>query len=309
MNNHIENFLEMLLAVKNVALSTVNSYKSDLKDWEKFIYPVKVEKITYSTLNTYLEHLFTDNFRVSTVRRKIATLRHFYKFLCKEGVVSHNPTLQLESVKKELKLPKFLSADNLSKLFIEAQKNQSPEGTRTYALLETLYSTGMRISELTTLKLASVKNLIEKPKVNYLLVKGKGEKERAVFFTLKAIEAISMYIKVCKVRESIWLFPGDKKRGRNAPCLKDLPMTRQRLAQLLKSLAKAAGLDPRIISPHVLRHSFATHLMDKGLDLKIIQELLGHSSITTTQIYTYIANNSLHSLVLKYHPLSSNSFF
>lgn len=289
----IERFLEMMLVERNSSVNTIASYKTDLLSLQEFLKPAALQDATIDDLNDYLFFLHEKEYSNETITRKIIAFRQFYKFLYSEDVIKNNPILNIELRKKSIKLPKYLTEDEINSLFSFVESDSSLVMIR--AMLELLYSSGMRISELVSLKVADIGPLIADQR--YIIISGKGNKERIIPFTDKAIKALRDYLEF-RNPNSVWLFPGKIGKG------KDGHITRQRLGQILKEIAIKANIAPERISPHVIRHSFATHLLNNGLDIKSLQDLLGHSSIATTQIYTHIPNDKLQKSILENHPLS-----
>jgi integrase/recombinase XerD len=254
--------------------------------------------VNQDDLNRYFEELNRRHLSATTAARKLSALRQFYKHLYAEGLVSENPTAHLENPKQPKPLPKTLSEEDVERLLTSvierARQRPTVVNLRTVALIELLYATGMRVSELVSLKktdLASGRR--------FIIVKGKGGKERMVPMGKVAARAAGDYLKALKAdgahKDSPWLFPTRSSKGY---------LTRVRAFQLIKEVAARAGLDPSRISVHVLRHAFATHLLANGADLRAVQKLLGHSDISTTQIYTHVLEDRLRRLVSEKHPLS-----
>jgi integrase/recombinase XerD len=230
----------------------------------------------------------------STAARRLSALRQFFRFLYAEGLRADDPCGILDSPRRGRALPKILQEDEVDRLLAAAAARPGPEGCRLNALVELCYATGMRVSELVGLPLAAV---ARDPRV--LIVRGKGDKERMVPLGDSARRAIRSYLAardrfVGKTDVSPWLFPG--RAGQH--------LTRHRFAQLLKELAGEAGIDHRRVSPHVLRHAFASHLLHHGADLRAVQQMLGHADISTTQIYTHVLDERLRRLVAEHHPLA-----
>jgi integrase/recombinase XerD len=293
----IEAFLEMLVAERGAARNTIDSYKRDLADVESFLARRDrgIEAATTDDLREYLAALNANGATPSTAARRLSALRQFFRFLYAEGVRGDDPTATIESPRRGRPLPKLLSEAEVSQLLERARSKRGPEGVRLTALLETLYATGMRVSELVSLPLSSV---ARDPR--YILVRGKGGKERLVPLSEPAREALNGYKGVrgqfCRNGvESPYLFPSRGGSGY---------LTRHRFAQLLKQLSSEAGIAPSKVSPHVLRHAFATHLLNRGADLRSVQQMLGHADIATTQIYTHVLDERLKSLVETHHPLA-----
>jgi integrase/recombinase XerD len=293
----IEAFLEMLVAERGAARNTIDSYKRDLADVESFLARRDrgIEAATTDDLREYLAALNANGATPSTAARRLSALRQFFRFLYAEGVRGDDPTATIESPRRGRPLPKLLSEAEVSQLLERARSKRGPEGVRLTALLETLYATGMRVSELVSLPLSAV---ARDPR--YILVRGKGGKERLVPLSEPAREALNGYKGVrgqfCRNGvESPYLFPSRGGSGY---------LTRHRFAQLLKQLSSEAGITPSKVSPHVLRHAFATHLLNRGADLRSVQQMLGHADIATTQIYTHVLDERLKSLVETHHPLA-----
>lgn len=253
-------------------------------------------------LYRYIEHLSKKQMSPSTISRRVSALRQFYRFLVSEDFCKTNPASQLSVMRQQRSIPKVLSESEMEKLLQSITNADKPEGIRLRALLEMLYASGLRVSELVGLPLRS---LIADPKrkslQNMLLIKGKGGKERLVPLNQPAMDALQEYLKIrpyflkkCGPKGASWLFPSASQQGY---------LTRQGFGQLLKQQAIDAGIDPTRISPHVLRHAFATHLLKGGADLLVIQKLLGHADIATTQIYTHVLPDHLLNLVTTHHPL------
>ena len=293
----IEAFLEMLVAERGAARNTIDSYRRDLADVESFLARRDrgIEAGTTDDLRDYLAALNAGGATPSTAARRLSALRQFFRFLYSEGARSDDPTTTIESPRRGRTLPKLLSEAEVSQLLERARSKRGPEGLRLTALLETLYATGMRVSELVSLPLSAV---ARDPR--YILVRGKGGKERLVPLSEPAREALNGYKSVrgqfCRNGlESPYLFPSRGGSGY---------LTRHRFAQLLKQLSSEAGIAPSKVSPHVLRHAFATHLLNRGADLRSVQQMLGHADIATTQIYTHVLDERLKSLVETHHPLA-----
>jgi integrase/recombinase XerD len=293
----IEAFLEMLVAERGAARNTIDSYRRDLADAEGFLARRDrgIEAATTDDLRDYLAALNAGGASASTAARRLSALRQFFRFLYSEGARGDDPTSTIESPRRGRPLPKLLTEDEVSLLLARARAKHGPEGLRLTALLETLYATGMRVSELVSLPLSAV---ARDPR--YILVRGKGGKERLVPLSEPAREALNGYKSVrgqfCRNGvESPYLFPSRGGSGY---------LTRHRFAQLLKQLSIEAGITPSKVSPHVLRHAFATHLLNRGADLRSVQQMLGHADIATTQIYTHVLEERLKSLVETHHPLA-----
>lgn len=292
----VEKFCEMLLAEKNFSLNTIAAYRRDLDDFQSFIQKTSLEQVHSQHIKGYLKDLNHRKVSVRTVARRISVMRQFYRFLFSEKILSENPMKEIESPKLTKSLPKTLSEEEVSQLLAGVRDGETPEEIRLCALLEILYATGVRVSELVSLTLQSFSQTTSG--FGIIKIRGKGNKERIVPIGVAATEALQRYLKVRNVFSTIaspWLFPSSAIEGY---------LTRQRFGQLLKELSLNVGLDPQKVSPHVLRHAFATHLLNHGADLVSVQKLLGHEDITTTEIYTHVATDRLKDIVKTCHPLS-----
>jgi len=307
MSRLIESFLEMMTAERGASGNTIAAYKKDLDDLSDFItrkYPhTSIEKADTGVLKAYMSYVADIGLAASTTARRLSSLRQFFQFLYSEKERSDDPSTPLDSPKKEKALPKFLSEEEVEALLSEAYRDSSPKGIRLRAILEILYASGTRVTELIKLKEFAFQKEITpngKDVFYYLIVRGKGNKERIVPLNEPAVKALQEYMGyrnsfIKGNEDSPWLFPSRSGSGH---------LTRQQLGILLKQLAIKSGIDPEKVSPHVLRHSFASHLLNRGIDLRVLQELLGHSDISTTQIYTHIADGKLKDLVNEKHPLA-----
>ncbi|MCQ1837434.1 site-specific tyrosine recombinase XerD [Neorhizobium galegae] len=303
---HIEAFLEMMSAERGAAGNTLASYERDLEDLQSFLAAGNASALTAQSANlsAYLAHLGAQGFAASSQARKLSAMRQFYKFLYAEGLRGDDPTAVLDAPKKGRSLPKIMSENDVTRLLDLAAGEAAEPGPdqlarlRMLALLELLYATGMRVSELVSLP---VKVLDQEGR--FLIIRGKGNKERLVPLSRSAIAALGPYgqarqASLAKTGDSPWLFPSAGKEGY---------LPRQVFARDLKGLAARAGLRAAAISPHVMRHAFASHLLQNGADLRVVQELLGHSDISTTQIYTHVLEERLRELVQTHHPLAKQA--
>lgn len=299
----IELFLEMLVAEKAGAKNTIISYQQDLNDLSQFLGTIALRQATKQDINNYLQSLTQKGLSAATQARRLSALKHFYKFLLSEERILEDPTYLIDAPKSSRALPKILSVEEVDQLIYTAASSTTAQGIRLYCLLEILYASGLRVSELVSLPLSVIpKNIEQLSAQQMLFIKGKGGRERLVPLGQHAVEALKAYLQV---RPSFlenkntfnhkWLFPSRSKQGY---------LTRHRFFQLLKELAIAANLNPEKVSPHVLRHAFATHLLQGGADLLSIQKLLGHADISTTQIYTHVIADQVIELVSAHHPLA-----
>ena len=303
----VDAFLDMLVAERGAAANTRQAYARDLSDLAGFLARRDTPLVKASTddLRAYLHSLSTPASRGAagmaprSVARRLSALRQFYSFLVSEQRRCDDPSATLDSPRQGRPLPKFLSEQEVTALIDCAHRRQGPEGCRLAALLETLYATGLRVSELVGLPLSAVDR-----EGRFLTVRGKGGRERLVPLGVPARDALAAYLAVRdrflgpgrRGRPQPWLFPSTAAGGGH--------LTRQRFGQLLKDLAVEAGIVPSRVSPHVLRHAFATHLLDHGADLRAVQGMLGHVDISTTQIYTHVQTARLTRLVEAHHPLA-----
>ena len=299
-SRRLEVFLEMLAAERGAARLTLTAYRNDLLDLAGFLAArgQALEAADAASLHAYFTAASTRRLAPRTLARRLSAMRQFYRFLLGEGARPDDPTAGLDSPHLGRPLPKVLSEAEIERLIGAAAAWPGEEGVRLRCLLELLYGTGLRVSELVGLPLAAAQR---DPRL--MLVRGKGGKERLVPLSQPARQALEAWLECRKQlvpqgRPSRWLFPSRGAEGH---------LTRQRCGQLLKELALAAGLDPARLSPHVLRHAFASHLLDHGADLRSVQQMLGHADIATTQIYTHVQGERLRRLVESAHPLARKS--
>jgi integrase/recombinase XerD len=297
----IEAFLDMMAAERGASRNTLDAYRRDLLAFDSWLDERKssVRTASRDQVRGYLAHLVLQGSAASTQARRLSALRQYFAFLYSEGWRGDDPTTAIDAPRRKQALPRSLSQQDIEVLIAAArdESEKSAEGLRLLCMLEVLYAAGLRVSELITLPLAAARS-----RDAFLNVKGKGAKERLVPLNPSAREAMRHYLAVrdqflspaARAGER-YLFP-----SRGAQC----HLTRQRCYQLLKDLALKAGLDPEKLSPHVLRHAFATHLVEGGADLRSVQTLLGHADIATTQIYTHVANERLRATVIAAHPLA-----
>ncbi len=300
----IENFLEMMSAERGAAGNTLESYRRDLEAAADVMQTrgVNLAEAKTEDVRHVLDGMSNEGFAATSQARRLSALRQFFRFLYSEGFRQDDPTGVIDAPKKQKPLPKIMSVENVGRLLdradLEAREAPEPaeriKALRLHALLETLYATGLRVSELVTLPVS-----VARTDHRFLIVRGKGSKERMVPLSQKAREALQNFLSL---RDSLpgfddnpWLFPAFSESGH---------LARQVFARELKGLAARTGLSSASISPHVLRHAFASHLLQNGADLRTVQQLLGHSDISTTQIYTHVLEERLHKLVSEHHPLA-----
>ena len=297
MSLQIDLFIEMMAAERGASKNTIEAYLQDLRDFEGFMSRRNrnIESANSQNIQDYLGQLKTKGRTPTTNARKLSVLKGFFQFLFAERQRDDDPSARIGGPKTGRSLPKYLSESEVELLLDSARGQSGRFGVRMVALLEIIYATGLRVSELVGLPLTAISS-----DQKMLLVRGKGNKERMVPLTTPAIHAAADYLKsrqffLTKRAPSLYFFPSRAKGGH---------LTRVGFGLLLKNLAILAGIDPKRVSPHVLRHSFASHMLANGADLRTLQQLLGHSDISTTQIYTHILEDRLRDLVLKSHPLS-----
>lgn len=292
MDRHVEAFLEMLAAERGAARNTLAAYAADLTDFAAFAAArgLAVSTADPTILQGYMAGLTRAGLSARTAARRLSALRQFHRFLLREGVREDDPTSLLDTPRLPRSLPKYLTEAEVDALMeAAAARTGVLQGLMARAALEILYATGLRISELLGLRRSALAG-----DAAVLLVRGKGGKERIVPLSDAARDAAAAFTAACEA-PSPWLFPGRDPRQ---------AMTRQGFALVLKLVALDAGLDPTRVSPHVLRHSFASHLLARGADLRSLQLLLGHADIATTQIYTHVLAERLQRLVELHHPLA-----
>ncbi|HEY7300771.1 MAG TPA: site-specific tyrosine recombinase XerD [Xanthobacteraceae bacterium] len=300
----IELFLEMIAAERGASDNTLAAYRRDIEDFSGALHAKgrSVARAETADLRRYLQRLADRGFASASVARRLSAMRQLYRFLYAEGHRSDDPAAILEGPKRSRPLPKVLSIEEVDRLLATSRSNpdEPPQKRlrrlRLICLLETLYATGLRVSELVALPASAAQG-----NARMLAVRGKGDKERLVPLNEAAKCAISEYrallAQLYPGLAGKWLFPSFGDSGH---------LTRQHFARELKQLAAAAGLDAGRVSPHVLRHAFATHLLHNGADLRVVQTLLGHADISTTQIYTHVLDERLKSLVRDLHPLAED---
>lgn len=310
LHKQIEGFLDMLMSEKGAALNTRHAYERDLIDVESFLKPkgIDIAKATTNDIRAYLDDLShkqhtkgeqTAQIAVRTVARRLSALRQFYRFLVSEDVRKDDPTSTIESPKQTRTLPKTLTEQEVTHLIKTAASMGGANSQRLVCLLEMLYSTGLRVSELVGLPASAVSEGSQ-----FLIIAGKGGRERMVPLSEPAQKAVTGYVRIRQQfvgsdddgTRAQWLFPSKTSVVGH--------LTRQRFAQLLKELAKAADMPADKVSPHVLRHAFATHLLRNGADLRSVQKMLGHADIATTQIYTHMLGEDIKKKVAEKHPMA-----
>ena len=293
-----EAFLEMMAVERSAARNTLTAYGKDLADSRAFLVArgCDLDEASAEDVEAYFAALGVRGLAPASAARRRAALRQFYRFVLAEGWRKDDPSRRVDAPKAGRPLPKVLSRAEVEALIAAASARDGAQGLRLACMIELLYASGLRISELLSLPLSA---LMREPA--FLIVKGKGGKERLAPLNEAARAAVKAYLPARPgflpktAKDSPWLFPSRAAGGR---------LTARRMAQLLDEAALAAGIDPARVSPHVLRHAFATHLLEGGADLRTVQTLLGHADIATTQIYTHLGEARLRAVVEQGHPLA-----
>lgn len=307
----IESFLEMMAVERGAAANTIDAYRRDLSEFSSFLATTGTRTLDAarpSDIEAYVQALAQAGLAPASRARKLSSVRQLYKFLAAEAVIDEDPSATVAGPRRARALPKTLSIAEVDRLIAAARARidgtsgrEYLRALRFYCLIEILYATGMRVSELVGLPrsvLAGDRRV--------LVIRGKGGREQLVPLSAPAREALDAYLALAETGaeglsraiSSKWLFPSTSSEGH---------LTRQRFAQDLKELSNEAGIDPNRVSPHVLRHAFASHLLDRGADLRAVQQLLGHADISTTEIYTHVLQERLKRLVNEHHPLARPS--
>lgn len=298
----VSDFLEMMAAERGASRHTLDAYRRDLDDYSASLQAAKtsLSQAQPDDVRRYLGELADAGLAARTQARRLSAVRQFHKFIYGDGIRNDDPSAHIDSPRLGMVLPKFLTTDEIDRLIDTANRQDGIKGTRLLAMVELLYATGMRVSELVELPYSAV---ARDPQM--LVVRGKGNKERLVPLSALAKRALVTYIEIRDAfipldgggqpGKSIYLFPSRGKTGH---------LTRQMFLNMIKDLAHKAGIARSRVSPHVLRHSFASHLLANGADLRSLQQMLGHSDISTTQIYTHVIESRLRGLVQEHHPLA-----
>lgn len=300
-------FLEAMAAERGASANTLEAYRRDLESFTSFAHALgrTLTGVTAADLRRFGEHLRAEKLASSSTARRLSAVRQFYKYLAAEGLVEQSPALNLKGPKQARTLPKTLSVGEVDRLIVTAHRliegtkgRERARAVRLACLMELLYATGMRVSELVSLPRAT---LTGDPRL--LTIRGKGGRERLVPLNASARAALDAYLHlgedaedgIAPMLRTRFVFPSHGADGH---------LTRQAFGVELKALAEAAGLAPERVSPHVLRHAFASHLLDRGADLRAVQQLLGHADISTTEIYTHVLEERLREMVNTHHPLA-----
>ena len=306
--NHLQAFLDARSAERGMSALTVEAYARDIGDFLTYLGEGSaLTKITTANINAYLRHQGEEGLGPASRARRLSAIRQFMKYLVGEGILAENPAETVSGPRKRRPLPKTLSIAEVGNLLDTARSlaetatgKERARALRFHCLIEILYATGMRVSELVSLPKSVLLG-----DGRLLTLRGKGGRERQVPLSGPARDALNRYLgltadgepdpEIPRATASRWLFPSSSAQGH---------LTRQRFAQELKEVAAAAGIAPERVSPHVLRHAFASHLLDRGADLRAVQQLLGHADISTTEIYTHVLEERLKRLVHEHHPLA-----
>jgi len=299
MTPRIEAFLEMMAVERDASPHTLSAYGRDLADAEAWLGDAGgLMEASQEAVEAWFADLSRRGLSAATAARRRSSVRQFYRFALGEGWRTDDPSRRIDAPKQGRSLPKTLSRDEIEALLAAAGAADSAAGLRLVALVEMAYASGLRVSELLGLKVEAVRR-----DPAYLIVRGKGGKERLAPLNAAARHSIKAWLdardaaRKPNAPDSVWLFPSHGKTGHLTP---------RRFAQLLDQAALAANIDPARVSPHVLRHAFATHLLEGGADLRVVQTLLGHADISTTQIYTHVATDRLAQVVHSKHPLAKD---
>ena len=292
MKDLILKFIDELKYEKNYSDLTVNGYLYNLNVFLEFLNDNNIKnynKVTYQDIRDFISYLYDLNYNNKTISRNISAIRSFFKFLKTNNYIDNNPCTLISNPKLEKRLPKFLNFEDTNKL-LNAFDNNNFIGLRNSLILEILYSTGIRVSEITNIKLNDI-SMSDKS----VVITGKGNKQRIVYFGTLCLNLIEMYLKksypILNVNNSDYLILS--KRGKK--------INDREIRNIVDDAAKIAGIEMKI-SPHVLRHTYATHMLNEGADLRSVQELLGHENLSTTQVYTHLTNEKIRNVYLKAHP-------
>ena len=288
--NLIESYLEHICVNKNLSKNTIKSYREDLFEFSRFIKGNEIKKIQDNQIKEFINYLSV-KFSPKSHSRKLSSLKNFFNYLFDIKIINFNPVSNFDFPKVPRSLPKFLTENEVKILINKTYQDVTNKGLRLSVMLEILYTSGIRISELVKIR----KNEINE-NLSSILIKGKGGQERVVPLFGSAVKCLKKYLNLDEIKKenNFFLFPSGSKDGH---------ITRHRFFQLIKKLADECNISKAKVSPHVIRHSFASHLLDRGVDLRIIQESLGHKDISTTQIYTHIQANKVRKILDEKHSL------
>ena len=294
-NYLIEKYLENILTKKNVSKNTFMSYKNDLQQFQKFFNLNEIENVNEDKIKSYVNFL-AKNYSTASHCRKLSSLKNFFIFLEEKKLIKYNFFDSTEFPKFKRTIPKILSEEQIKKIINLSYNDSTNKGLRLSLMLEMLYATGIRISELVSLKLGDISD-----DYSFIIILNKGRRERIVPLISKVQNILKKYLNILQDNKAKsnknYLFPSNSKSGH---------ITRIRFFQILQKIGSKALIDKELLSPHKVRHSFATHLLNRGVDLRLIQESLGHKDISTTQIYTHIQTKKLRKILTEKHSLKRN---
>ncbi|MBN8649763.1 MAG: tyrosine recombinase [Caulobacterales bacterium] len=310
----LNQFFEMLIGERGSAKNSINSYRTDFLDFRNFLLPkfgedFDLSLITHEIITEYANDLAQRGMKETTIQRRRSALRQFFFFCLQEKLIKIDPTTRWIGLKAARPLPKTLAISDVDALLNAISQLDGLEAIRAQTMLELIYGAGLRVSELVAIPLSSLPlKELSSGTANSMIIKGKGDKERLIPLGQHALNALKSWLEVRELslpqsinnleRAKKYLFPANTKEGH---------FGRRQFARLLDKLGAIAGLDISKLSPHVLRHAFATHLLDGGADLRVVQTMLGHADISTTQIYTHVAYSKLKNLVENHHPLGKKN--
>jgi len=282
----VDKFLDYLKYEKNFSDHTIINYKVDLIEFYNYLEDKNIKNIDVNTIRNYLKKLYDKKYSSSTISRKVSSLKSYFKYLEAENIIDNNPMSLISNPKKQKKLPNFLNYTDLE-ILLNTPDNNTEEGIRDALILELLYSSGIRVSELVSIEIKNIN--FEEHKI---LVLGKGNKERYVYYGTKCEQIINKYLKIRnKTAKTDYLLIN--KHGNK--------LNERIVRKIIEDTTKKAGIKVHV-TPHVLRHTYATHMLNEGADLKSVGDLLGHENLSTTQIYTHVSNERLRNVYLSSHP-------
>ena len=283
MKERINEFKSYLMYEKMFSSNTVNSYVRDLEEFNSFLESEYIKHVTYKDIRSYLAHMYNKKYSSRTISRKLSAIRSFYKYEVNKGVIRDNPCLLISNPKVEKKLPNYLSYNEIETM-LEVPDTFKNNSLRDKLIIEILYSTGIRVSELVNIKVKDIDFYN-----NQILILGKGNKERYVIFGNTLTDMLKEYISIKSDSEYLITNKYNKK------------MSTRSIEEIVKKIVKIDGIKNKV-TPHTIRHTFATHMLNEGADLRVVQELLGHENLKTTEVYTHVSNERLRSVYLSSHP-------
>ena len=288
MKERINEFKSYLMYEKMFSSNTVNSYVRDLEEFNSFLESEYIKHVTYKDIRSYLAHMYNKKYSSRTISRKLSAIRSFYKYEVNKGVIRDNPCLLISNPKVEKKLPNYLSYNEIETM-LEVPDTFKNNSLRDKLIIEILYSTGIRVSELVNIKVKDIDFYN-----NQILILGKGNKERYVIFGNTLKDMLKEYISIKSDSEYLITNKYNKK------------MSTRSIEEIVKKIVKIDGIKNKV-TPHTIRHTFATHMLNEGADLRVVQELLGHENLKTTEVYTHVSNERLRSVYLSSHPRAKNN--